>query len=234
MQNMIKRSLLWCLASFAGIFIACAYDATSLRIDKSLPPEKLARYNDSFDSIREDIWGRTGYIFKASERENYKQADVSIENGRLKVETKTGSFSARGITSKFIFRGDFDVQVCCYVDFLKNASDMDQMVGFRSSVEGTELEDDKLEGISLELGKGAKNPAQIFSGYRAKGKYNGRFSKEIGDSFQGTLRIVRIGDQVAMLYTTAVEGKWQQACNFTRPSNDIRIELYARNFFMAR
>jgi hypothetical protein len=230
MRNMIKRTMLCCLASFTVLLCACAYDTASLRIDKSLPPEKLARYSDSFDSLREEIWEKDGYIFNESLRTPFKLADVGVEGGAFRVTTKTGCFSNGGISSKFYIRGDFDIQVNCTVYFMKNNDDIDPTVFFGAIDKTADLEDDKMENVIFGLSKIGKNPVFIYGGFFEKGNYKQRFSKKIGDSFNGTFRILRIGNQVTLLYRTVEEIEWQKACSFFRPRNDIIVLLKAKNF----
>jgi hypothetical protein len=229
MQSTIKRAMLCCLVSFAGFFIACAYDTASLKIDKSLPPEKLARYNEPFN-INRGIWEKFGLIRNVSMMTNFKPVDMSVENGRMKLETKVGFFSSGGISSKFFFRGNFDVQVDCHFEFLKDTDDMDQVIYFTAFDQTTELEDDKLENVCLVLNKRGKNPAFIFGAYHKKGKWNRCYSREIGDFFKGSFRIVRIGDQVTLLYKTAAKMEWQKTCSLSRPNNDTRISIGVQNY----
>jgi hypothetical protein len=235
MQNMIKRTMLCCLTSLAAFIIACAHDTASLKVENSLPAEKLSRYNDSFDSLRGDIWDKAGYYVRnAPLRTNFKQAAVSIENGQLKVETKPGSFSVGVISSKYHLRGDFDVQVDCHADFLKDLGNMDQAVWLIASDQTVEFEDDKAESVNLQVAKWGIDSADISAAYRKSGKFNRCYRKQIGDFFQGSLRIVRIGDQVSLLFTTAVSGEWIKACTLSRPSNDVQIRLGAQNYFDKR
>ena len=230
MRNLIKRTILCCLASFASFFLSCAFDMGSLKVEKSLPAEKLARYNDSFDSLRDDIWGKIGYIRNVYRKTNFKWADVRVESGQLKVETKTGSFSQGGIQSHFYFRGDFDIQVDCAVYFLKDNDEIDQGVRLIGADKTADLENDAVENIILELSKRGKNPVFIVGGYHEKGKWNRRHLKEIGNFYQGTLRIVRIGRQVTLLYKSTGEMEWQKACSFFRPSYDTTVTLKVQNF----
>jgi hypothetical protein len=234
MRNMIKGTMLCCLASFVGFFIGCAYNMASLKIDKSLPPEKLAQYSDHFDSFRGDLWETDGYIRNASIRTNYKLAELSVENGRLKVETKTGTLSFGGIVSKFYFRGDFDVQMDCYVDLLQDSEDMDQMIAITAFDKTKELEDDKVEGVGLYLNKTHRNSALMVVGYYSKGKTDRRFSKKINDNFRGTFRFVRVRDQITILYTTPGEKEWQKTCSVSRTNPDTWIGMKAQNFFNKR
>jgi hypothetical protein len=213
--------------------MACTHENAALRVEKSLPLEKLARYNDSFDSFREDMWEKAVYYI-APTKTNFKQAAVGVENGRLKVETQTGSFSVGVIQSKFYLRGDFDVQVDCHVSFLKDISDMDQATWMVAIDRNVELGKGKFENVSLEVNKDGKSPAYIFGCYRKEGKPTPCYRKEIDNLFQGSLRIVRVGNQVTLLYKTSVNGEWRIACSFSHPINDSRFRLAAQNYLHKR
>jgi hypothetical protein len=76
--------------AFLIALLSCATDEKPLPISKSLPPSELAYYCDSFDSLREDVWERAGFVFSAAQLGNIKIADMTIENGRLRIDTKTG------------------------------------------------------------------------------------------------------------------------------------------------
>ena len=234
MRNMIVKTHLCRLFLFTLFFMSCSHDITSLKITNSLPVEKVARYNDSFDSMRADMWDKIGFIRGASVRTDFRQADVSIESGRLKVETKTGCFSSGGISSKFYFRGDFDVQVECDVNFLKHINSMDQLIYFLAADITTELEDSKLENVFLQLDKEGMGQTYITGASIKQGKRDRCYVKKIDDYFKGAFRIVRIGNQITLLYSTNPGGEWQKACSFSRSSNDTRINLGVRNFFERR
>jgi hypothetical protein len=231
MRNISERTVLFCLVLFTGFIFACAYDKASLRVDKSLPPEKLERYNDSFD--KNDLWEKAGYINNATLRTNFRQADVSIEGGRLTVETKSGFFSSGGLFSKFYLRGDFDIQVDCMVEFLENVDDIDRIVVFNASDVTSELEEDKLVNTSLSLNKWAKKPVFIIGGFREKGKSNRLYLKQFGNFFNGTLRIVRTGKKVTLIYKTIKDIGWQEACSISGHNNDIRITFRINNYRVA-
>ena len=97
------------LLTFFGVLLSCATDKMPLQIENSLPQSELAYYCDTFDSLREDVWEKAGFVFSAAQLGNLKIADMTIEEGRLRIDTKTGGFSKGGLVSKFTIRGDFDV-----------------------------------------------------------------------------------------------------------------------------
>jgi hypothetical protein len=235
MRRIIVRSALCGLVSFAASLIACTHDTAFLKVEKSLPPEKLARYNDSFDSFREDIWEKAAHVIaNIPLMTNFKQAAISIENGRLKMETQTGSFSTGAIESKFYLKGDFDIQVDCDIGFLKDIGDMDQIISFIAFDTPVEIEAEGTELVFLQVKKWPKKPVLLEGGYRQKGKPNWCHSRQIDNRYQGSLRILRIGDRVTLLYTTEVNGKWHKACSISRPTKDVRIRMVAQNHFIQR
>ena len=60
----------------SGIFLACATDQAPLVVANSLPQSELAFYSDSFDSLKEDLWEKAGYVFTASQLANIKIGDI--------------------------------------------------------------------------------------------------------------------------------------------------------------
>ena len=82
--------------------------------------------------MREDLWDRAGYLYREEQVQNFKQADLRFDNGKLIIRTQAGSFSKGGLSSKYVLRGDFDIQLNCRMDFIKGISsrDMDQAFNF--------------------------------------------------------------------------------------------------------
>ena len=65
--------------AFSGMLLACVADKAHLQTENSLPPNELAYYNDSFDTMREDLWNKAGYINLEEQMQNFKLADMRIE-----------------------------------------------------------------------------------------------------------------------------------------------------------
>jgi hypothetical protein len=59
--------------AFLAALLSCATDKALLKIENSLPQRELAYYCDSFDSFREDIWERAGFVFTATQRAGRSQ-----------------------------------------------------------------------------------------------------------------------------------------------------------------
>lgn len=224
--------------AFSGMLLACAADKAYLQIENSLPPNELAYYNDSFDTMREDLWNKAGYINLEEQMQNFKLADMRIENGKLVVQTKTGSFSKGGLAARYAFRGDFDVQLDCRIDFLKNERGLDQLLNI--------LVVDK-SGAVDKSGKISKSTAIVLNLYMDERSYqawigsngfiNGRRikgSRQKIENFNGTLRILRTGKDITALYKKKWDLGWNkiQTCHLN--ANDMVFGFQVRNYFNKR
>ena len=213
-------------------FPGCVTEQASLKIEKGLPQNKLAYYNDSFEKIREDLWEKAGYLYSEEQVENFKMADMRIENGKLIVKTKTGCFSKGGMSTKYAFRGDFDIQVDCHIDFLEGLHDMDHLIDLLVVDKSKELEATGFVKIGLYK-RGTLYKSYIVSGYREKGKYHRGKVREIGN-FHGTLRIFRSGNQISTLYKSEGDKAWKKMNTFRSTSKDVILGFKVQNFFPKR
>ena len=219
------------LVAFSGFFQGCGTDTASLKIEKSLPPNKLAYYNDSFDKLREDLWDQAGLVYQNQQLQNYKSPDMRIENGQLLIQTQVGSFSKGGLVSKYELKGDFDVQIDCHLDFLEDAGDMDQAMALGVVVKGPVGQANHLVAITLvkEPGEGSG----IFSCYRvAMHDIKGKSWLPMGD-FHGSLRIIRVGDKISTYYREE-GGNWKKRDTFPAGGGDARVGIILQNFTMKR
>ncbi|MBC8457608.1 MAG: hypothetical protein H8D67_06395 [Deltaproteobacteria bacterium] len=219
-------------AALSAFFPGCVTDTASLKIEKSLPQNKLAYYNDPFDKFRSDLWDKAGLIYNEAQEANFKLAKMVIENGKLKVETKTGCFSKGGLGFKYGLRGNFDIQVECHIDFLKGVYDMDQMLGFLVMERGKAVGAADFVYLRL-LKKGGNDSGTIFSASLVNGRYHSGNEREI-NNFDGTLRIVRKGSNITTLYKTKGTNKWEDLGTFWSTSNDLGIGVLLQNFTMRR
>ena len=209
-------------------FHGCATQRTTFKIENSLPPSKLAYYNDPFDKLREDLWDKAGYMHSEPVRENFKQANMIIENGHLRIDTQTGSFSKGGLASRYVIKGDFDVELDCYIDFLEGQQGMDQVIAFVVVDRGSEIEE--IDSVMMGLAKrGTRSFNSIFSGVTQKGKYRLGSYHKIGD-FHGTLRIVRIGEDITTLYKLQDETEWRKMNTFRFTPNDVQVGFKLQNY----
>lgn len=220
------------LAASSGFFPGCVTDTATLKIEKTLPQSKLAYYNDSFDKFRTDLWEKAGYIPNEAQKANFKLAKVRIQDGKLWVQTETGCFSKGGVGSKYGLKGNFDIQVDCQIDFLEGLYDMDQLLNFLIVEKGKELK--TMNSVFLCLyKKGGRDFNTIFSGFRKNGRFHRGNWYRIGN-FDGTLRIVRIGDRISMLFKRKGDAEWKKMDTFQSTPNDVMIGFKLDNFTSMR
>jgi hypothetical protein len=232
----MKRIALWikaiCFVAVAVFFPGCATAPVSLKIENSLSQDKLAYYNDSFDKLREDLWEKAGFTFSQAQLRQFRAADLTVENGVLRIETKTGGFSKGGLVSKYKLRGDFDVQVDCHIDFLEGKYDMDQVLGFAVVERGKTP--GEMRAINIGLVKQGKSDSSIInSNYVEKRKfYQGNWHR--ADDFYGTLRFVRIGQEISTLYKREGDAQWRKLNTLPSTRNDAIVGFGLQNFIMRR
>lgn len=200
-------------------------------IENSLAQDKLAYYNDRFDTLREDLWGKSAPASQ-SQALNFKLADMGIENGEFKVVTKTGSFSTGGLVSKYKLRGDFDVQVDCHIDFLDGVQDMDQVLYFVVMEQGVPFSLSHSVYIGVNKAKG-EDKSFISTGYREKGRRHFGDWHQIGN-FHGTFRIVRKGNKISTLYKKDGETGWKKMNTFQSTTNNLVLNFGLTNYAMGK
>lgn len=215
-----------------SVLLACATDKVPLQVKNSLPQNKLAYYNDSFDTLRDELWDKAGLVFTDTQLANIKIADMTIEDGRLRIDTKTGGFSKGGLVSKFALRGDFDVQTDFQSDFVPGEFDMDQFLSLMAIEEKKSGKPTRLFIIGLGK-KGQNKKIGIFSGYHEGDKYHSRYWHPI-DNFTGSLRFVRIGDNVSTFYRKQGQNRWKKMCTLPSGKKDNLIGFGLYNFIKGR
>lgn len=215
--------------AFLAALLSCATDKAPLQIENSLPQSELEYYNDSFDKMRENLWDRAGYLYREEQVQNFKQADLRFENGKLIIRTQTGSFSKGGLSSKYALRGDFDIQLDCRMDFLKGISGMDQV--FTIGVFDKSLKKGKMNiamiGLFLE---GGFNQGHLFSNCIVDGKRKRGGSRRT-ENFNGAFRFIRTGKMISTLYRKAGEAEWTKMYTFRVTNKDMIVGFQLRNFF---
>ncbi|NQU73961.1 MAG: hypothetical protein HQ547_04555, partial [Candidatus Omnitrophica bacterium] len=234
-KSMKKISVLIIALLFAVTLIyfsGCVTDQASLRIENGLRQNKLAYYNDSFDKIREDLWEKAGYLYSEEQVANFKPTDMRIANGKLIIKTKTGCFSKGGMSTKYAFSGDFDIQVDCHIDFLEGLHDMDHLIDLLVVDKSKELEATDFVKIGLYK-RGTLYKSYIVSGYGEKGKYHRGKVREIGN-FRGALRIFRSGNQISTFYKREGDKAWKKMNTFRSTPKDVGFGFRVQNFFTKR
>jgi len=157
MTKINESIILIFLVGFLTFLQGCATEQVPLKIEKSLPQSKLSYYNDSFDRLREDLWDKGTVTHNKEQDANFELSDIAIENGKLKIETKTWSFSRVGLGTRYVFRGDFDIQIDCDFDFLEGKVEMDQRVVFAVFEKNMKLVDSYQAAIHLLKKSNAPN-----------------------------------------------------------------------------
>ena len=219
------------LLAFLGTLLSCATDKAPLQIENSLSQSELEYYNDSFDRMREDLWDRAGYLYREEQVQNFRQADMRFDNGKLIIRTKTGSFSKGGLSSKYALSGDFDIQLDCRIDFIKGISgrDMDQMFNFGVFDISRKIGKMSIAIIGLSM-KGGDDRGYLFSNCVVGGRRKGGGSQKT-ENFNGAFRILRTGKTISTLYKNAGTPEWTQMNAFRVTDNDMLIGFQLRNFF---
>jgi hypothetical protein len=211
------------------LFKGCiATGEISFKIDNSLPQDKLSYYNDPFDNLREDLWEKSAVAPKPTQLVDLKVADISTEDGQLKIKTKAGSFSSGNLITKYLFRGDFDIQLDCHFDLLEGIYDMDQQLIF--GVFDSKLQFSKSHSYVIIISKpGGQNQGHIISAYREKGKRHVGKMKNI-DTFHGAFRIVRVSSAVSTFYKKEGKSRWKKMDTFRSTKNDVLCGFFLSNY----
>ena len=220
------------LITFLGAVLSCATDKAPLQIENSLPQDELAYYNDSFDKMREDLWDRAGYLYREEQVQNFKQADLRFDNGKLIIRTKTGSYSKGGLGSNFAFRGDFDIQIDCRIDFLKSTSGMDQILSIVVTDKNSAIGQANSVFINLYMAEGG-----LQGRLNSRGFINGVWNNakpEITENFNGTLRFVRKGREISSFYQKRGQSAWTKILTLKANTDDMIFGFHLRNFFSKR
>jgi hypothetical protein len=222
------------LLALFGALLSCATDKAPLEIANSLPQDEIAYYSDAFDKMREDLWERAGYVYREEQVQNFRQADLRFEKSKLIIRTKTGRFSKGGLGSKFALRGDFDIQLHCRIDFIKNIPgwDMDQVVTFAVLDKNLTFSKMNVATIGLSM-RGGRIQGNIFCNYVVNGKWRRGNSQKI-EKFNGTFRILRNGKTISALYKINGAAEWNRLNTFRATDNDMLIGFQVRNFFAKR
>ncbi|MCK4830796.1 hypothetical protein KA005_84575, partial [bacterium] len=197
-------------------------------IEKSLPQSKLTYYNDPFDKLRADLWEKSQLTYNKAQMANFKLADMVFKNGKLHIETKTGCFSKGGLLTKYAFRGDFDIQIDCHMDFLGGKFDIDQRALFSLIEKDKEmLASDQV--FAQLLRKPGDRKTLFHSICRTGGKFKRGRTVKI-DDFHGTIRFVRKKSKIGILYRIENSSNWKDLGSFYFTSKDLRFGFVLQNF----
>ncbi len=232
----VKEKLLTCvliilLSVVTGSLLAPDISfSKDLKIENSLPPEELAQYNDSFDKLREDLWDKGGWARSETIKSNFKYADMTVHEGQLRIQTKTGAFSKGALASKYSLKGDFDIQIDCHVELMQDIDEMDQQAGFAVVKKGATEKDMRMVMIFVRR---LVTMRGTFSGMDTI-SFNGRDFKlekrHNADKFHGALRIVRVGDKATTLYKREGQDQWTEMCRISFTKEDVFLGFLVQNF----
>ena len=216
---------------------SCSKNRDLFRTEDNLSQNELAGYNDNFDKMRPDLWARANYLWHEKQGQNFKQADMHFENGKLIIRTKTGSFSKGGLKSRYVLKGDFDIQLDFLMDFTREitAEYMDQV--FVLGVFDSTRQSDKKNGASIGLFVNwGTDQGYLFSICFIDGKSKGALGQSKSgmpkkiDNFKGSFRIIRTGEYISTLYREAGETEWVQKLTARVTDKDMLIGFELRNF----
>lgn len=212
--------------------LSCASDNAPIQIENRLAQTQITYFNDSFNKIREDLWDRAGYLHNKEQMQNFKQADVRFEKGKLIIRTKTGSFSKGGLGSSFRFRGDFDIQLDCRINFLKGAPGMDQLL--HVMVLETNRQIGKADSVVILL---YMKEGGIQGRLNCRSFVNGRVHNSypiLMDNFDGTLRFERKGKNISAYYKRLGVATWNIMNTFQATNKEMMFGFHIRNYFVKR
>ena len=199
-------------------------------IKNGLSNSELSYYNDSFDLFNEDLWELSGYFWNKQQMENMILGDVKVRNGELILATKKGGFSRAGIGTKYRFKGDFDIQIDCKMNFIEGSINIAQQLDFVIVEQSDkEIEDRNFVAYGI-LKPPQKHKKWLRAGYSRNGKWNSVKSMEVAD-FDGTLRLQKKGSKIFALYKKNKSNKWITLCKFTYSPDDNVISISIKNFY---
>jgi hypothetical protein len=194
---------------------------------RTLSPAQLAKYCDSFDQFRDDLYDIAAFTWSDQQLKNLCLAEAEVIDGKLRIQTKSGCFSRYGCESKYQLKGSFDVQIDCSIRFLKGALEMDQIVLFLVSGKGS-LNHFPHTGIQIAKFAGSQQ-ATISSIARDKRGPRSPASHKISD-FTGTLRLVKAGNRITTLYKKEGVSDWTKLHTDTLEEDLLRLVFLVRNF----
>lgn len=163
---------------------------------------------------------------------NFKKADFSIQNRKLKIATRPGGFSKGALQSRFYLHGDFDVQIDCDFNFLKKDVAMDQMVLIAVIEAGKTLKDAHRSWIILSKQSGSRS-GRLFAGCRDSSGFHAGIN-EAAAGFHGTVRFVRIGQRITAMCKKYPGTQWRTFSTCHVSGKDFLVGFTVQNFYRNR
>jgi len=201
--------------------------------EHGLTQQQLDYYSDSFDKFQEGIWVKAEPIIpKKVQKKNFKNADIAIEDGSLKITTKKGGFSTGVIVFKDSLRGDFDLQIDCDMNFLEGEVNIDQRLFFVVRNVGVSFKKSNRNTFFLvKLRK--SNKSYLETNYAKYGEFH--FGKRIElKDFKGTLRFMRKDKKIHLLFKLNQETEWTKMSTFPCTRKDFKVIIGLNNFIGKR
>lgn len=197
--------------------------------ENSLPPDQLAYYSDTFDSLNEDLWktilwvGDTNALTK-----HFKAAEVKIVNGKLVLRNQKNAFSKARISSTFLLAGDFDFQV----DLKYHVSDVNnvklQAVMWLNRI--PEVAKNEINTIAL-LFDPTEIKFWILKGKNIQGKKNSSIPVKLNSTmFDGQIRFVRNSGKLYTFLKKNGSSNWKKLYKMNFIESDISVGFNIRNF----
>jgi len=214
--------IILCLFATVGCSTAQSptYSSIALHVQNHVPAKELAYYNDSFDQIQNDLYNRPSGTTNSKRTRRVELADMSIEQGRLVITTKPTTFSTGGLTSRYKISGDFDIQVDCQINFIEGVRNLTQRLYLH--VSQTRF------GLAVGLIKIGNGQGHIIS-TSGWGTWKHKRGPKMS-SFNGSLRIVRIGNQFISLYRDVGENQWHELQRIDAATGDCTWTIGVKNF----
>ena len=217
-------------STFAARLLVCLVIAFTLAqaLAWAADPD-LAYYSDTFETLNEDNWGRAQYTHNEAQLKNFILGELEIADNRLHMRTKPGAFSKAGLNGRYVFRGDFDIQIDCHFDFKRLVRGMDQYVNFGVSNKPEHSEAWWVALIKLEQRANRRPPRISFLSVKNRKAVVSKHM-DTGD-FHGTLRFVREGKKLTGIFRRESSGRWHTlgyTLHFT--SEDVFVGFVVQNF----
>jgi hypothetical protein len=230
----LKKLALGVIVIFTAFTLGCIDENVVWTLGKSLPQGEFAIYNDSFNTLKDDMWRIVAPPSKRQIYDNFWLAETKVENGNLIMETETGGFSEGRLVSKFVLWGDFDIQIDVHFEFDKRSDDMDQVVGFLINDVTKQIE--KRESVFISL----CNAKPLFYPYVATGRdVGGEITPgkniSLGYVFDGSLRILRKGNNTRLLIKNAANNNWwNELFTVAATHKNVSVAVYVKNYVVNR
>jgi hypothetical protein len=209
------------------LFLGCAANPIPLKIENSLPPDKLAYYSDSFDTFREDLWGKNVILYKDTQMVGFQLADIICRGGKLVFTTQKDCFSKASLDTKYRLKGDFDIQMDCRFSPIRDLQPMDQVMGLGLYDKGSG-ENSNQDVIRIVVFRGLGQSKTFLMSTSKNSTGRSPYRKEIGD-FDGSLRMNRTGRTLSTYYRQ--KGKeWQKLSAFPVSTADLTFGFTLQNF----